>query len=97
VYVAQEVRNNTFRIAGGKPGMKISWQVSGIRQDAWANAHRIPVEQAKPQRERGYYIHPELFGAPEEKGIDWAQHPEIMKGMRETRQRQSARSQILQE
>jgi len=93
VYVAQEVQSNAFRIAGGKPGMKISWQVTGIRQDAWANAHRIPVEQAKPEGERGHYIHPELYGAPEEKGIEWAQHPEIMKRMRETQQNQSAKLQ----
>jgi trimeric autotransporter adhesin len=97
VYVAEEVQNNTFRIAGGKPGMKVSWQVTGIRQDAWANTHRIPVEQAKPDRERGYYIHPELYGAPEEKGIEWARHPEIMKRVRETRQSQSAKSQTFQE
>jgi hypothetical protein len=38
--------------------MKISWQVTGIRQDAWANAHRIQVEVEKPERERGW----SLFG-----------------------------------
>ena len=97
VYVAQKVQNNTFRIAGGKPEMEVSWQVTGIRQDVWANTHRIPVEQAKPDGERGYYVHPELYGAPEEKGIEWAQHPEIMKRMRETRQSQSAKSQTFQE
>ena len=43
---------------GGKSGMKISWQVTGIRQDAWANAHRIQVEVEKPERERGW----SLFG-----------------------------------
>jgi hypothetical protein len=52
VYIAQEVTNNQFGIAGGKPGMKVSWQVTGIRQDAWANANRIPVEQEKPAQER---------------------------------------------
>src|SRR5207249_1239142 len=37
VYIAEPVRENRFRIAGGRPGMKVSWQVTGIRQDAWAN------------------------------------------------------------
>jgi hypothetical protein len=83
VYIAEEIANNQFKIAGGKSGMKISWQVTGIRQDAWANAHRIPVEVEKSERERGYYIHPELYGAPEEKGIEWARHPQLMKRMRE--------------
>jgi hypothetical protein len=41
--------------------MKVSWQVTGIRKDPWANAHRIPVEEDKPAMERGYYTYPELF------------------------------------
>jgi len=83
IYVAQRVQGNRFKIAGGKPGMEVSWQVTGIRQDAWANAHRIPVEQLKPEKERGSYLHPELFGAPEEKSIAWARHPETMKRAKE--------------
>jgi len=46
--------------------VKVSWQVTGIRQDAYANAHRIPVEQEKPVADRGKYLHPELFGASED-------------------------------
>ena len=70
VYVAEEVHDNAFKIAGGKPGLKVSWQVTGIRQDAWANAHRIPVEENKPAQERGLYIHPELFGQPASMSVD---------------------------
>jgi len=83
IYVAQRVQGNRFKIAGGKPGMEVSWQVTGVRQDAWANAHRIPVEQLKPEKERGSYLHPELFGAPAEKSIAWARHPETMKRVKE--------------
>jgi hypothetical protein len=50
-----------FKIAGGTSGMKVSWQVTGIRKDPWANAHRIRVEEDKPAIERGYYTYPELF------------------------------------
>jgi hypothetical protein len=82
VYIAAEVNNNQFKIAGGKSGMKVSWQVTGIRQDAWANAHRIPVEEQKAERERGSYIHPELHGAPEERGIEWVRHTDIMQKMK---------------
>ncbi|HLI84991.1 MAG TPA: hypothetical protein VKV17_13800, partial [Bryobacteraceae bacterium] len=53
VYVASEVSGNKFRVAGGRPGLKVSWQVTGIRHDAYANAHRIPVEEEKPAGERG--------------------------------------------
>jgi hypothetical protein len=61
--------SSRFKVAGGTSGMKVSWQVTGIRKDPWANAHRISVEEDKPAKERGYYIYPELYGQPEEKGI----------------------------
>lgn len=51
VYISSEVSGNEFKIAGGKAGMKISWQVTGIRKDAFANEHRIPVEEDKPAEE----------------------------------------------
>ena len=59
--------------------MKVSWQVTGIRKDPWANAHRIRVEEDKPDKERGYYIYPELYGQPEERGISHLLCPEIEK------------------
>jgi len=65
VYIAEEIQNNRFKIAGGKPGIKVSWQITGIRQDAFANAHRIQVEVEKAPADHGHYLHPELFGAPE--------------------------------
>jgi hypothetical protein len=97
VYIAEELANNRFKIGGGRTGMRVSWQITGVRQDAWANAHRIPVEEEKEARLKGFYIHPELYGAPPEKQIEWARHPEMMKRMQEARQRmkekQSPRSQ----
>jgi hypothetical protein len=53
VYVSSEVSGNQFRVAGGRPGLKVSWQLTGIRHDAYANAHRIQVEVDKPASERG--------------------------------------------
>ena len=69
VYVAQEISNNQFRIAGGKPGIKVSWQVTGIRHDAWAKANPSEVEVEKVGDERGHYLHPEAFGQPKEMGV----------------------------
>jgi trimeric autotransporter adhesin len=86
IYVAEEITNNRFTIAGGAAGMKVSWQVTGVRQDAWATKHRIPIEEDKAEVERGHYLHPELFDQPEEKGIEWARHPTIMKQMKEARE-----------
>lgn len=63
LYVAQEIVGNRFKIAGGTPGMKVSWQVTGVRHDAYAKAYRSPVEVEKPAAEQGTYLHPELYGA----------------------------------
>jgi trimeric autotransporter adhesin len=72
LYVAREVSRNHFEIAGGKSRGKVSWQVTGIRQDAYANRNRIPVEEEKPLSEHGYYLHPEVFGQPASKSLDAA-------------------------
>ena len=64
VYVAEKIHDNRFAIAGGAPGQSISWQVTGIRQDAYANAHRIVVEEPKPAEEVGHYLHPAELGMP---------------------------------
>jgi hypothetical protein len=58
LYIAEEVANNRFRIAGGKSGAKVSWEVTGIRHDTFANKHRIPVEEVKPVEERGTLLVP---------------------------------------
>ena len=65
--VAEKVHGNTFVIKTSKPGVEVSWHVTGIRQDAWANAHRIPVEEVKHPGEQGQYLHPGLFGSSTEK------------------------------
>jgi hypothetical protein len=62
LYVAKEVSQNRFKIAGGRPGGRVSWQVTGIRHDAYANAHRIPITEDKPSTEQGRYLHPDAFG-----------------------------------
>jgi hypothetical protein len=67
--------------------MEVSWLITGIRQDAWANTHRIATEEEKPASEQGTFFHPELFGQPEEKGIAWARHPEAMKAIKEPREK----------
>jgi hypothetical protein len=41
--------------------MKVSWQVTGIRKDPWANAHWVQVEEDKPANERGYHMYPDLY------------------------------------
>jgi hypothetical protein len=71
VYIAQEISKNQFKISGGRAGMKVSWQVTGIRHDPYANANRIPVVEVKTGDEIGKYLHPEEHGMPESAGIGY--------------------------
>lgn len=82
LHIAGKIHANRFRIAGGEPGMEVSWQVTGIRHDLYASAHRSPVEEEKPEAERGYYLHPALYNAPVEKGVEWARHARMAQGLK---------------
>ncbi len=64
--VLRKIKENRFVIKTDKPNIEVSWQVTGIRHDAYANAYRIPVEEQKAPGEQGHYLHPELFGATPE-------------------------------
>ena len=59
--VSKEIKNSEFVISTDAGKVKVCWQVTGVRKDAWAEANRIAVEEAKPKAERGRYLHPELF------------------------------------
>jgi hypothetical protein len=72
VYVAEEVSEGHFRIAGGTPGLKVSWQVTGIRKDAFAVAHPMVVEPEKSGDERGRYLSPVELGMPASLSVDRA-------------------------
>ena len=70
VYVAEEISQNQFKIAGGKPGMKVSWMVTGVRSDATATSKPMQVEMKKIGDEIGKYLNPEAFGKSPELQID---------------------------
>ena len=69
LYVAEEIDGNTFKIGGGVAGAKVSWQVTGVRQDNYANANRVVPEVEKEDYNKGRYLHPTLFGASEDQGV----------------------------
>jgi hypothetical protein len=69
LHVAEEVYENRFQIAGGEGGMKVCWQVAGTRKDPWAAANPFEVEEEMTQEERGRYMQPSLYGAPEEQNV----------------------------
>jgi hypothetical protein len=69
LHVAEEVSENRFKIAGGEEGMKVCWQLTGSRKDPWAAANPFEVEQEKREEERGRYLEPSLYDAPEEQRV----------------------------
>jgi hypothetical protein len=85
--VADEMKGNRFSIKTSAPSVKVSWQVTGVRQDAFANKNRISVEEDNPEAERGYYLHPAEHGKSEEKNIVIVQYPEIMRESKEAREK----------
>jgi hypothetical protein len=88
--VGRKIANQQFTIRTSVPNVEVSWQVTGVRQDRFAKAHPLVVEEEKEARVRGFYIHPELYGAPAEKQIEWARHPQMMKRSAERRAKQQA-------
>ena len=69
VRVSRKIAGNTFAIASSEPGVEVSWQVTGIRKDAWAEQNRIPNSVDKSPVEKGRYLHPEAFGKPASQGV----------------------------
>ncbi|MCG3128050.1 MAG: hypothetical protein CHACPFDD_02924 [Phycisphaerae bacterium] len=68
--VAEEISGNSFAIRTNKPGVKVSWQVSALRNDPYMRANPQPAEIEKEPHERGKYLQPELYGQPPSRGVD---------------------------
>lgn len=69
LFVAEKLRNNRFKIAGGAAGTEVSWQLTGVRHDAYAVDHPMVVEAPKAGHERGFYLYPQGHGQSERKSI----------------------------
>jgi hypothetical protein len=70
-WVKRKVAGNRFTVATSEPRTEVSWQVTGVRQDAYAKAHPLVVEAAKTGKEKGKYLNPAEHGQPESKGVDY--------------------------
>jgi len=75
LYVSEKIDGNRFAIAGGDPGMEVSWQVTGVRHDPYAEANPIVVEQDKAPHEVGKYRHPELYGRSATEATHYVRDP----------------------
>jgi hypothetical protein len=56
--VLEKINGNRFRIKTDKPRVEVSWQVTGIRRDKFAEENRIQVEAEKSAAERGTLQNP---------------------------------------
>lgn len=79
--VADKIKKNQFRIKTDSPNVEVSWQVTGIRQDAFANANRIPVVENKKSEEKGMYLHPEAFGLDKTMSFDYQKDKAVYQTM----------------
>jgi len=77
--VAEKIKGNRFVIKTNSPNVEVSWQITGVRHDAFAKKNRIKVEVEKEESERGLYLHPDVFNQPAERGLEWARNHEMKK------------------
>ncbi|PIU45436.1 MAG: hypothetical protein COS95_03575 [Ignavibacteriales bacterium CG07_land_8_20_14_0_80_59_12] len=88
--VSEEIHNNRFSIKTDKPNVRVSWQVTGIRNDPYVKAHPAQVEVEKTGAERGKYIHPKEYGVSETLGIDYEKNHEMEEQMRAEQEKMKA-------
>ncbi len=71
LYIKNEISGNSFTIAGGEAGAKVSWTVFAERNDLYMrnNPELKNPEPYKTGRYKGKYVHPTLYGLPANKGF----------------------------
>lgn len=79
--ISSEFQNNQFSIKTDKPNVKVSWQLTGVRQDKYAQAHRVETEPAKLPHEVGKYLHPELYGFGHDRSMTAEIRASVLKAM----------------
>ncbi len=67
--IGEKISNGKFVIRTDKPNVEVSWQVTGVRQDKWAEANRIQVELDKTGDDLGKYLHWEEYDVSPEQAV----------------------------
>jgi hypothetical protein len=84
VYIKEELNGNSFTIAGGAPGKKVSWQLTTERNDPYLQQfpEERMVEINKTGNDYGKYLVPELYQQPANRGISFKEkiHSRILSG-----------------
>lgn len=71
----EAARKCYFRIAGGVAGAKVSWRVEAVRNDLYVRTKGAAVEIQKEGTEKGTYQHPDLYGQPAAKSMNYLPTP----------------------
>jgi hypothetical protein len=71
--VKEEINDNQFIIQTNVPNVKVSWQVTGVRNDKWAQQNRVVPVQEKAASAKGKYLNPEVYGKPRSAGIHYVE------------------------
>jgi len=67
--VEEEIHDNRFVVATSEPNVRVSWQVTAVRNDPYARAHPFVAEQPKTGSDLGRYVYPQGYGAPRSLGM----------------------------
>jgi len=55
--IADEITGNQFKIKTDKPNIKVSWQVTGVRNDTYAKENRVVPVVEKPAEQKGTLLY----------------------------------------
>ncbi len=70
-YISKKIEKNQFEITTTQPNIEVSWEVKGVRNDAWAkNENTLKTEEMKPTELKGKYFNPKAFNKPESMGMN---------------------------
>ena len=58
--------------------MKVSWQLTGVLNDAYAQANQLQIEQEKPEDEKGFFLNPEAFGHDHSRHVQFKRHEHLV-------------------
>ena len=94
VIVKEKIIGNQFVIATDKPNIEVSWQVTGVRNDAYAKKNRVIPEQDKSDSEKGKYLNADAFGLPREESLHCVKSEEEIKKKEEVLQRTTSKEVI---
>lgn len=67
--ISKKLRDGRFQIRTSAPGIEVSWEIKGTRNDRFVQEYGAPIEVEKPKDWQGLFLMPQLYGQPAERAI----------------------------